>query len=155
MKRKWLGILAALVLAGAFALTANLQAAEASGSDLRRSSHEGPVAIDLLYLTPTEAEADGALTFEVRMNTHSVALDQYDLTKLSRLEVGGGAKLEPIGWFNPGGGGHHRYGQIRFPAAGPDGTSVISPETSFIEVVIEGVGGVAERRFRWDLPLAK
>lgn len=155
MKRKWLGILTVLVMAGAFALAAKVLVAEASGSDLQRSSHEGPVAIDLVYLTPTEAEADGALTFEVRMNTHSVALDQYDLTKLSRLETDEGAKVEPIGWFNPGGGGHHRYGQIRFPAERPDGASVIGPETSFMEVVIEGVGGVAERRFRWDLPLVK
>lgn len=155
MKRQWMGILAVLVLAGAFALTAKVQVAEASGSDLRRSSHEGPVSIDLVYLTPTEGQADGALTFEVRMNTHSVALDQYDLTKLSRLETNEGVKVEPMGWFNPGGGGHHRSGQIKFPAERPDGASVVSPKTSFIEVVIEGVGGVAERRFRWDLPLAK
>ncbi len=155
MNRKWLGTLTVLVLAGTFALSAEAWGAELTKGDLRRSNSVGPVYIDLVYLTPLEEKADGALTFEVRLNTHSVDLDRYDLSKLSRLETDEGAKVEPLGWFNPGGGGHHRYGQIRFPAMRPDGSPVVGPKTRFIEVVIEGVGGVAERRFRWELPLNK
>lgn len=155
MKSRWLGVLTVLVLAWAFALAAEVQVAEASKRDLRRSSYEGPVSIDLTYLSPTEGQADGALTFEVRINTHSVDLDQYDLAKLSRLEVDGGASVEPLGWFNPGGGGHHRYGQLRFPASRPDGSPLVGSGARYIEVVIQGVGGVAERRFRWELPITR
>lgn len=52
-------------------------------------------------------------------------------------------------------GGHHRYGVLKFSAKRPDGSPVIQAETRFIEVVIQGVGGVPERRLRWDLTLTK
>lgn len=153
MNRNRLGLITTLVLMGTFALAATVQLAEAQQNDLLRTSYEGPVSIDLTYQSPEKASE--AITFEVRLNTHSVDLGQYDLEKLSRLEVDGGEKVEPLGWFNPGGGGHHRYGELRFPATRPDGSPVIGPVARYIEVVIQGVGGVAERRFRWELPITK
>lgn len=155
MQRQWLGIFTVLALAGAFALSTEVYGAELTKGDLKRSNSEGPVAIELVYLTPLEEKANGALTFEVRMNTHSVDLDQYDLARLCRLETSDGQKIEPLAWLNPGGGGHHRYGQLKFSSTRPDGSPVLGSGARYIEVVIQGVGGVAERRFRWELPITK
>ena len=132
-------------------------AAEASGTSKKvtRSHSGGAITIDVSWLKPEDVSAAEELKFEVRMNTHSVDLEQYDMGRLSRLETNGGLSIEPSGWFNPGGGGHHRYGVLKFSATRPDGSPVTRPETRFIEVVIQEVGGVPERRFRWDLTLTK
>lgn len=122
---------------------------------LTRTNSAGAVAIDVSWLKPADVSTAKTLTFEVRMNTHSVDLDQYDMARLSRLETNREPSVEPIGWSNPGGGGHHRYGLLKFSSTLPDGSPLIQPGTRHIEVVIKGVGGVAERRFRWDLNLTK
>lgn len=122
---------------------------------ITRSHSAGAVTIDVTWLKPADVSTIETFAFEVRMNTHSVDLEQYDMGRLSRLETNGGLSIEPSGWFNPGGGGHHRYGVLKFSATRPDGSHLILPETRFIEVVIQEVGGVPERRFRWDLTLIK
>ena len=133
------------------------KAAEVSGPSekITRSHSAGAVTIDVTWLKPANVSTIETFAFEVRMNTHSVDLEQYDMGRLSRLETNGGLSIEPSGWFNPGGGGHHRYGVLKFSATRPDGSPVTRPETRFIEVVIQEVGGVPERRFRWDLTLTK
>ena len=133
------------------------KAAEVSGTSKKvtRSHSGGAITIDVSWLKPEDVSAAEELKFEVRMNTHSVDLEQYDMGRLSRLETNGGLSIEPSGWFNPGGGGHHRFGLLKFSATRPDGSPVIHSNTQFIEVVINGVGDVAERRFRWDLALTK
>ena len=132
------------------------QQAPGLSGKVTRSHSGGAITIDVSWLKPDDVSAAEKLTFEVRMNTHSVDLEQYDMARLSRLETNGGPSIEALGWFNPGGGGgHHRYGVLKFSAKRPDGSPFIQAETRFIEVVIKGVSGVAERRFRWDLILTK
>ncbi len=114
--------------------------------DLRRISDEGPVEITLLYLNPLGQEASHELSFEVRMNTHSVSLDAFEMEKISSLRVDGGTEQKALGWFNPGGGGHHRSGVLKF--AGP-----VPPGARSLQVIIRGIGGVEERVFEWKLPL--
>lgn len=114
--------------------------------DLRRISDEGPVEITLLYLNPLGEEASHELSFEVRMNTHSVSLDAYEMERISSLRVDGGTEQKPLGWFNPGGRGHHRSGVLKF--AGP-----VPPGARSLQVIIRGIGGVEERVFEWKLPL--
>lgn len=120
--------------------------AQLKKKDLRRINDEGPVEITVLYLNPLGQEADSELSFEVRMNTHSVNLDAYEMEKISLLRVDGGTEQKALGWVKPGGGGHHRSGVLKF--AGP-----IPPGAQSLQVVIRGVGGVQERVFEWELPL--
>jgi hypothetical protein len=114
--------------------------------DLRRINEEGPVEITVLYLDPLRQEAGSQLSFEVRMNTHSVSLDAYEIENISFLRVGGGAEQKALGWFKPGGGGHHRSGVLKF--AGP-----IPSNAQSLQLIIRGIGGVQERVFEWKLPL--
>lgn len=48
------------------------------------------------------------LDFKVDLSTHSVALDGYAVEKLAVLRGENGAKVRPLGWFQPEGSGHHR-----------------------------------------------
>jgi hypothetical protein len=114
--------------------------------DVRRISDEGPVEITILYLNPLAEDSNSEFSFEVRMNTHSVNLDDYDMGALSYLRINGGSEKKAIGWFEPGGGGHHVFGVLKF--AGP-----IPPDAKHLELIIRDVGGISIRKFEWTLPL--
>jgi len=114
--------------------------------DLRRISDEGPVEITLVYLNPLQQKAAKGLSFDVAMKTHSVDLDAYKMETVSFLRIDGKQEQKALGWFNPGGGGHHVFGVLKF--AGP-----IPPAAKSIQVIIRGVGDVKERILEWKLPL--
>ncbi|MFQ5911762.1 MAG: hypothetical protein ACE5JS_01110 [Nitrospinota bacterium] len=118
---------------------------------LRRTHQGGGVTIDVAFLAP---EGDSKhLRFNLRMNTHSVPLDDYDMRKLSVLRDGRGRVFSAMAWSDPRGGGHHRAGVLVFPAKDQDGNLIVNQESKVIEVIIKGVAGVPERVFHWDLPL--
>ncbi len=68
---------------------------------------EGRVTVEL---TPVKFE-DGKIYFEIKLNTHSVELSQFNLTELTSLEFKG-KELKPIS--APGIGSHHSSGVIIF-----------------------------------------
>ena len=113
--------------------------------DLRRIHEEGSVEMAVLYLNPLNQEAGSELSFEVRMNTHSVNLDAYEMENISFLRIDGGAEQKALGWVKPGGGGHHRSGVLKFAGPLPSGAQSL-------QVIIRGIGGVQERVFEWKLP---
>lgn len=120
--------------------------AQLTKRDLRRTNDEGPVEMAVLYLNPLRQEAGSVLSFEVRMNTHSVNLDVYEMGEISFLRIDGGDEQKALGWSKPGGGGHHRSGVLKFAGPIPSGARSL-------QVIIRGVGGVKERVFEWKLPL--
>jgi hypothetical protein len=114
--------------------------------DLRRVNDEGPVEITIVYLNPLEKQTDSEISFEVRMNTHSVDLDAYEMEKICILQIDGGPDQRALGWFEPGGGGHHVSGVLKY-------TGPVPSDAKFLQVIIRDVGGVPERVFEWKLPL--
>ncbi len=114
--------------------------------ELRRVNGEGPVEITVLYLNPLEKQTDSEISFEVRMNTHSVDLDAYEMEKMCFIRIDGGPDQSALGWFEPGGGGHHVSGVLKF--AGP-----LPTDAKTIHLIIREVGDVPERIFEWKLPL--
>ncbi|NIS59947.1 MAG: hypothetical protein GTO13_04335 [Proteobacteria bacterium] len=120
--------------------------AQLTKKDLRRTNDEGPVEMAVSYLNPLRQKAGPELSFEVRMNTHSVELDAYEMEKISFLRIDGGDEQKALSWSKPGGGGHHRSGVLRFAGPLPSGAQSL-------QVIIRGIGGVQERVFEWKLPL--
>ncbi|NIS59827.1 MAG: hypothetical protein GTO13_03705 [Proteobacteria bacterium] len=114
--------------------------------DLRRINDEGPVEISVVYLNPLQKKAGAQLSFEVRMNTHSVGLDAYEMEKICFLQIDGGPEQKPLGWFNQGGGGHHVSGILKFAGSIPS-------DAKSLQVIIREVGRIPERVFEWKLPL--
>lgn len=67
-------------------------------------------------ITPIRIDSTGAV-FEVAFDTHSGDL-ALDVAKASELQVDGTAWGE-ASWSGDSPGGHHRKGELRFPASGP------------------------------------
>lgn len=144
MKTRFAWLVGALILFTTF--TASAPSALAA-KDLRRISDQGPVTVAATYIDPEdEAAGSSDIAFEIRMNTHSVDLDAYRHEELSVLRIDDGAEMSSLGWFEPGGGGHHVFGILKF--AGP-----LPADARTLKLIMRDVGGVPERVFEWRLPL--
>jgi hypothetical protein len=111
----------------------------AAGSDKTQTVSGGGVTAKVTYLNPKTGDD---LRFQVALDTHSVALDGYDLKSLSVLRDDTGKTYMPSAVENKG-SGHHREVILIFPK--------LSPAAKRLEVVIKDVAGMKERTFRWDL----
>ncbi|MDE3089007.1 MAG: hypothetical protein KGJ80_06455 [Chloroflexota bacterium] len=105
-----------------------------------KSNEGGSVTVGV---TPTTLEAGKPIAFDIAMNTHSVDLGD-DMTKITILRDDAGKEFKPTAWDGPDGGGHHREGTLTFAA--------LANKPKFVELVIQGLAGVPERVFKWDLP---
>jgi hypothetical protein len=70
----------------------------------------------VVTVTPKHVDATGA-EFSVAFDTHTGA-PGIDVAARSALVVGGTPWVNPA-WSGDGPGGHHRFGTLRFRAAGP------------------------------------
>ncbi len=125
-------------------------------TDMRTLSREhegGGVRVDVTLLNPEAIYTGEDLLFEVAMNTHTVNLDVYRMEDISFLRDERGRVFKAKAWESPKGGGHHRFGVLRFPGKDREGRPIVKEGDRYIEVVIRDVGGVAERVLRWDLPV--
>lgn len=105
-----------------------------------KSSEGGSVTVDV---KPTALDVGKPIAFDIAMNTHSVDLSD-DMTKITILRDDAGKEYKPTAWEGPGGGGHHREGTLTFAA--------LTGKPKFVELVIQGLAGVPERVFKWDVP---
>lgn len=106
-----------------------------------QTSSGGNVTVDVQLV---EAESD-TLVFDVKMNTHSVNLDQYDLGKLAVLRDSGGNEYSAYSWKSEA-GSHHRSGELTFSFA--DALKIV--KSGSVELVIRDVA-VKERVLKWQL----
>jgi hypothetical protein len=124
------------ILAMAVALLLNAQ----DGATKR--DRQGPVTVTV---TLAESSASG-IKAKVVLDTHSVPLDEIAFDQVVSLRRPDGADIPPVAVEQMTGGGHHRTAVVVFPAA--DGGTEM-------RIAVKNVGGVAERVFRWDLPLSR
>lgn len=127
-------LLAALVLSG---LLERGESFGAAASNATQTVSGGGVAAKVTYL-----KSNDDLRFEVVLDTHSVALDGYDLKAIIFLRDESGKTYLPNAVESKG-SGHHRQASVIFPK--------IARGAKRVELVIKDVGGVKERIFRWDL----
>jgi len=81
------------------------------------------------------------LAFYVRLDADSADLSKYDLGRISVLRDLSGGEYQPEAWRPLNVAGDHREGLLTFRKVELGGEGV--------ELVIRGVGGVAERSYRW------
>jgi hypothetical protein len=129
-------VFAGLVLNG---LLENGESFGAAASDATQTVSGGGVTAKITYLNPKSSDEP---RFQVVLDTHSVALDSYDLKAISLLRDDTGKTYLPNAVENKG-SGHHREVILTFPK--------VSPEAKRLEIVIKDVAGVKERTFRWNL----
>lgn len=122
----------------ATAMTTTSQAGGPSGAT--QTSDGGQVTVVASWGGPSS----GAV-FDLKLDTHSVDLDALDLSD-AQLRNDRGQTLSGASWAAPK-GGHHREGALTFEG---DAAGFLSG-ASWIELVIRGVGDVAERTLRWEV----
>lgn len=110
---------------------------------LTQTSDGGGVTIKATWLAEQQAP-----TFTIVLDTHSAALDGYDLRQLAVLRVNGSI-VSPLSWDAPA-GGHHRSGTLTFPASAPDGRPLITDQTRQVELILRDIGDVPERVLTWS-----
>ena len=81
------------------------------------------------------------LAFYVRLDADSADLAKYDLGRISVLHDLSGGEYQPEAWRLLNVAGDHQEGLLTFRKVDLGGEGV--------ELVIRGVGGVAERSYRW------
>lgn len=119
----------------------------ASNNRLQKSEG-GSVTIEVTW--ENQQTSGNALEFAVVMDTHSVDLDRYDLSKLATLRNDNGQEVTATAWQGPPGGGHHRSGKLFFPASSA-AKPLIDPDTKYLELTIRDIANVKERVLRWNL----
>ena len=108
---------------------------------LTRQDGQGPVSVSVTLSAAPEVGAP--LKAKVVLDTHSVALDSIAFDAVVALRQPGG-DVAPVAVEQAQGSGHHREAVVVFPAQSLGDR---------LEIVVKNVGGVAERSFRWELPL--
>jgi hypothetical protein len=124
-----------------------------SPQNLTQEDKQGAVTVTATLLTPDKPRADGKLAVQIKLDTHAVDLDHYQLEKLALLRDPQGQEIQAVGLESPSGSGHHREGVLTFPGTDASGKLLLSPEAKSLTLIVRGIGGVQERIFRWQLPL--
>lgn len=106
---------------------------------LTKMAGNGGVTAAVTYLNPGEVSP----AFEIKLDTHSVDLDQYKWERIVSLRDETGKEYGAPVIESSEGSGHHRSGVLRFKDAD------ISMAKA-IELVIKDVAGVKERVFRFE-----
>lgn len=113
-----------------------------------QASDGGGVQAQVVF-DPRTASQGQAITFVVTMNTHSVELGNYDLSKLSRVILDQGDTLTQATWQPKGAGnGHHVEGTLTVQ----DPKGVVRAARS-VTLEIRGLPGSEVRRFEWKVPV--
>jgi hypothetical protein len=120
---------------------------------LTKQHSGGGVEVDVTLLNLGSAFSGDDLLFDVGMNTHTVPLDQYVMEEVSYMRDARGRVFKALAWEAPRGGGHHRFGKLRFSGKDESGRPIILKDDKYIEVVIKDIGGVKERVLRWELSI--
>ncbi len=120
--------------------------ARAGGSDtkgLSRSDSQGPVTVTATCMPPDKTTDE--IRFIVKLNTHSVDLDRYQLGSFAFLRFDDGKEYKSLGAMRQG-TGHHVVETLRFK--GP-----VPKRAGEMTLILRDLGGVAERTLQWKLPV--
>ncbi len=110
----------------------------------------GGVTIEAKYLGTAADGAVEALRFEIKLDTHSVNLDQYDLKQVASLRNDQGVAVKPL-TLEKKGSGHHIQNVLAFPAKDEAGNPVAGGAAKAIELVLFDIADVPQRILRWDV----
>jgi hypothetical protein len=102
----------------------------------------GPVTVAATYVGEEQGKTGLELTFKIIIETRSVDLGRNDV----------GDFVKPLRWIPTTKKEHHISGTLFFPEQLLSGNSIIGRGASYIELMIENIGGIKEKVFHWNLP---
>ncbi len=115
------------------------------------------ITVEVTWVTPSHLQQlpqaeltaypiDNNVLLHVKLDTHSVDISRYDLAQIATLRGSSGPATAPT-WVGIADSGHHREGVLVFPGQGSE--QWMSKEGKS-ELVLSGIGGVAQRTFTWE-----
>ncbi|MDO8750612.1 MAG: hypothetical protein Q7K03_05660 [Dehalococcoidia bacterium] len=125
----------------------------------RLDNGEGGVTVEATWITPAHLQEMGKVStggftpeqyvlVHVKLDTHSVDLSRYNMTRLATLSgLDDTASMPAAGWVGIQEDSHHREGYLAFPG-GSNGQW--EAKEKIAELRLKDVGGVAERVFHWE-----
>jgi hypothetical protein len=120
-------------------------------ADLTRTSQAEGITVAVTFMNPLlkPEESAGQLVFKIALDTHTIDLSQFDLTKLAVLRTSEGVTVsEGFLWEPESESGHHRKGVLKVAEMG-GGAPIITKETQWLELELKGIGTLS-RVFRWE-----
>ena len=105
----------------------------------RKSNKENRVRVDVL---PVQLQFNKTIRFDVKMNTHSVKLDNNFLVD-SLLIDSEGIEYKPLKWEGTPPGSHHRSGMLEFPS--------LTGKPESVTLIIKNVSNVPKRIYQWKI----
>ena len=104
-----------------------------------QSSRQNMVSVDVV---PIALALGKPVKFEIRMNTHSVSLDQ-NIVGISILKDDLGQEYLPVNWNGSPASGHHRSGVLEFP--------LLKGNPGSVTLIIQNIANIPERTFKWRI----
>jgi hypothetical protein len=147
MQRLLVATLVALVGLSLWPLTSAAQSIVGPATAKNRG---GAVTVEAKYLGTATAGTVEAIRFEIKLDTHSVNLDRYDLKQLATLRNDRGVAVKPLS-FEKTGSGHHIQNVLAFPSRDEAGKLLAGDGAKGIELVLFDIADVPQRVLRWEL----
>lgn len=120
-----------------------------SEAELMRTSEAAGITVKVTFLNPLLKPEAGKLIFKVALDTHTVDLSRFDLTKLAVLRTSEGVVVNKgFTWEPESESSHHRAGLLKLDATF-EGKPLITKETRYIELELKEIG-VPSRLFKWE-----
>ncbi len=125
----------------------------------RLDNGEGGVTVEVTWVTPAHLQEMGQVStggftpqqyvlVHVKLDTHSVDLSRYDMTRLATLSgLDDTASVPAAGWRGVQEDSHHREGFLAFPG-GSNGQW--EAKEKIAELRLKDVGGVPQREYIWE-----
>ncbi len=124
-------------------------AGQLTQADLTRTTSGAAITVAATFLNPTQKPEADQLVFQIALDTHSVDLLQYDLTKLAVLRTSEGlAVTQGFTWEPQEESSHHRAGLLKV-AASLAGKPLITQDTKYLELELKDIG-IPSRLFKWE-----
>lgn len=136
-KKIWIAVAGIIIVAGLF-FWATPQKEPMDAVIASQINNEGPITVTV---TPLITAKNIELSFKIVLDTHIEEISN-DMTQSAVMIGDDGKEYIPAAWEGDPPGGHHREGILKFNA--------VSAAKNF-ELRIRGIGGVAERIFKWNL----
>ena len=156
--------LAGVLVAGILPILTVGAVAGQAAAQATRTDTQGIVTVKAVYVTPAyfkttptdalagKVDLNRNVVFAITLDTHAGDLSKYDFVKNVTLRNNGGPRVAPLRWVSTAEGPHHRAGGLVFPKTDQTGRP-IDAQAKVLELIVRGLGGVAQRTLRWTLPI--
>ncbi|MBI3074534.1 MAG: hypothetical protein HYY84_20670 [Deltaproteobacteria bacterium] len=122
------------------------------GADVTRQGYVGTIDVTVAFCNPLIPQPPNELLFFVTLTDHS-GIAPSNVANGTSVTIGAGLGTNgPITWDGDDLtlGDHHVMGHLHAPNHAADGTPLLGPATTYLELTLGGIGGDGKIVVRWE-----